>query len=114
MSKTDEFPQTEERQEGVPDNTAAQQAAHRAAEAQWEKEQTWPLWQVEILGDECEWVARPGVNLDEEGNPQSWVAPAKATVDCRAQSEDQAKMLALQHNPGYHTVTKVTKRDEEK
>lgn len=91
-------------------NTAEQIEAHKAAEAQWEKESKWPVFEVEIEGDETEWAARPGVNLDDDGEPQPWMAKATATVVLHAKSKDHAGALALRANPEYHTVLKVTEQ----
>lgn len=93
----------------VAANTAEQKAAHKAQEAAWAEESTWPIYQVVIEGDEVEWVAREGVNLDDDGTPQPWTAKAVATVSCHARSEEHAKMLALRDNPTYHTITSVKK-----
>lgn len=88
-------------------NTPEQKAFHQAQEDAWADEQSWPIFQVEIEGDEVEWKARPGVNEDEDGVAQPWNAPAKATVTCHARSAEHAKMLALRDNPTYHTVNSV-------
>lgn len=82
------------------------------SEAVWEAERSWPRWQVVVTGDEVEWVARAGVNLDEDGVPQPWRAPAKATVDVRARNAEHAKALALAASPGYHSVESVREVEE--
>lgn len=107
----DEKVQTEPLPEGVPENTEEQNRAIQDAEAAWEEERSWPIWEVEIEGPEVEWRARPGVNEDDEGNPQPWNAPAHATVQMHAPSEDFARARALQHNPGYHKVLSVKTLD---
>jgi hypothetical protein len=117
-------------------NTAAQKAAHDASEARWAEEQTWPLFQVEIEGDEVPWEPRANPLYWEQENPDdprtAWipksklpdharvengkvVMTARATVTCKAKSAEMAKMMALRDNPDYHTVTKVKeiKQDEE-
>ena len=78
----------------------------RLAEEQWAREQKWPLWNVVISGDEVEYVGRPGVN---DGKP--WKDTARASVRLKAKNEDHAKAIALQANPGYHTVESVDKLD---
>lgn len=108
----------------VAPNTAAQVATHEDAAAAWEKERKQPLWQLVLTGDDAVWVARPGTNVAVEdrhlelqlgddvvhsgdyaaGDPMPWVAPAKASVQLRAATADQAKARALAHNPEYHTV----------
>lgn len=93
-------------------NTEEQERLHAEQEARWAEESSWPLWQVEISGDEVEWVARPGVNEDENGVPQPWNAPAVATVTLLAKNEDHAKALALNANPSYHTVNSVTELEK--
>lgn len=94
-------------EEKAPRNTAEQKAYHEAQEAAWAEEQTWPLYQIEITGDEVTWNARPGVNEDEDGVPQPWTEIARATVTCFGRSEEHAKALALMRNPGYHTVESI-------
>jgi hypothetical protein len=82
------------------------------SEAVWEAERAWPLWQVVITGDEVDWVARAGVNVDDDGVAQPWRAAAKATVTLRARNEEHAKALALAASPGYHSVESVREVDE--
>lgn len=116
-------------------NTPAQVAAHEANEKAAALEITWDLYQVELSGDEVEWVARPNptywnaVEDPNTGQVTHWepkaahelpagaslhpetgsvVMKAQALVQCRARNEDHAKMLAMRDNPSYHTVDKVT------
>lgn len=120
--------------EEIP-NTPAQQAFHNAQEAAWEEEQTWPMWQVELSGDDVPWVPRKDENYWQPVDPNDpdspWepkpedelpddativdgnvVRTARAVVSCRARSEEQAKMMALRDNPAYHTVESVTKVEQ--
>lgn len=60
-----------------------------------------------MTGDEVEWVARPGVNLDARGRPQPWRAPARGVIRVSATSKDEAVALAAAANPEYHTVESV-------
>jgi hypothetical protein len=76
----------------------------RAAEEAWAEEQTWPVYRVVITGDEVDYVARPGVNEDENGVPQPYVAVARAVCDVQAVNEKVAEARALADNKGYHTV----------
>lgn len=73
------------------------------------------LYRVTITGDEVEWVARPGVNEDDDGNPQPWVATAQAQVTLRARDQEEAAKYALRANEeaGYHTVAEVVYVDED-
>lgn len=111
-------------------NTLPQEQAHAENEKQAALEATWPLFQVELSGDEAEWVARPnplywfengegtwvpredlpeGVTVNNNGNI---VMTARAIVTCRAKNEDMAKMRAMSHNPDYHTVEEVKQISE--
>lgn len=108
-------------------NTKAQQEFHEAQEAAALEQATWPLYKVEILGDDREWVPRNDErywkleNPDEPAGPDNpWVSidgnpvimPAKGTVTLRARSEDMARMMALRDNPDYHTIESVTLVEE--
>lgn len=100
-------------------NTALQIAAHKAQEEAWAEQQTWPLFQVVITGDEVEWVPRNDERywkLSDPDDPTSkWVSktgdpvvlPARATVTMLARNEEMAKMMALRDNPDYYTVENV-------
>jgi hypothetical protein len=109
-------------------NTAAQKAAHEANEKRAAEEATWPLFQVEIEGDEVPWVPRADPQHWEQEDPDdpntAWVPKktqpagarlengqvvktARATVTCRAKSKEMAKMMALRDNADYHTVNSV-------
>lgn len=113
-------------------NTAEQIAAHKAAEEQWAKERTWPLYDIVLSGDPVEWVPRKDERYWEPADandPNSvWVPKAahelpkdaelkggqvvrvaRCTVTCHARNEETAKALALSHNPEYHTVESVKK-----
>jgi len=132
--------------EPIPETTARQAAIVTEAEKAWAEEQTWPLFDVVLVGDEAPWVPRRDPRYWQPADPNNpdspWVPlPAKAlpddarladveqvndkgetvtvsmvhrvsraTVTCRARSEEHAKMLALRDNPTYHTVESVTKR----
>lgn len=114
-------------------NTPAQEAAHLKNEARAAEEATWPIFRVEIAGDEVAWNARPNptywqanpdpktadaepwIPLPQEELPEhakvvdgQVVMVAYAMVDCHAKTEEQAKMLALRDNPDYHTILSVT------
>jgi hypothetical protein len=127
-------PQIEERQEGVPDNTPAQDEHNAKAEAQWAEEQKWPLFEVVISGDDAVWVPRKDERYwrpEDPNDPNSaWVPRAaeelpddaylsddgqvvremRGTVLVRAKSEEHARMLALRDNTEYHSVESVTKK----
>lgn len=125
----DKVVQIEPRPEGVPDNTKEQSQMVKDQAAQWEVERTWPIWEVELVGDDVEWVPRAderfwelkdpndknsgwvpkatlpdGATLSADGNV---VRPHRALIQCRAPSEDYARMLALRDNPACHTVVKA-------
>jgi hypothetical protein len=68
------------------------------------------VYTVVLTGPETEWVARAGVNEDEDGVPQPFTAPAKATVTLRARSSGEAKAAALRTHPDYEAVESVKKR----
>lgn len=87
-------------------NTPEQIAAIRRAEELWAREQTWPRWQVELTGDEVEYTARGGVNMDDDGVPQPYTDTARCSVILRAPNEEYARAQALRANmdAGYHTV----------
>lgn len=65
------------------------------------------LWEVVMEGDEVEWQARPGVNLNRQGVPRPWKAPAQGRIQLRAPSKDEAVFVARLRNPEYHTVKSV-------
>lgn len=73
------------------------------------------LYRVSLEGDEVEWIARPGVNEDDDGVPQPWTALAYAQVTIRARDQDEAAKYALRVNEsdGYHTVTEIVYVDED-
>lgn len=115
---------------------AKKDVSTKRSEEQWEKEQQWPIFQVEIEGDETYWQPRPDdryweekvIATDEETGEDitAWVPKAqkdlpkgatlknkgihmtaRGAVTVRAQTDEQAKMMALRDNPDYHTVTSV-------
>jgi hypothetical protein len=119
--------------ETLAKNTAAQKAAHEAHEARVAEEQTWPLWQVEIEGDEVPWEPRPDTMYWQQEDPNDprtkWipkdklpsharvengmvVKKARATVNMHAKTEQMAQMMALRDNPDYHTITSTEKVKE--
>lgn len=82
------------------------------------------LYKVVLEGDEVEWVHRDADEyfeldksgarkLDDDGNPipRTVVKPARADVTLRARSDDEAKSIALRHNPDFHTVLSCEKQD---
>lgn len=123
-------------QTSPPANTPQQEAAHAAQEAAWAEEQTWPLYQVRLVGDEVEWVPRPNPTYwneqTDENGVTSWVPKsadelpehaslhettgnvvmtAVCVVTVHAKNEDHAKALSMAANPGYHTVDEVQQLD---
>lgn len=97
----------------LEENTEEQEAATRASEERWERERNWPLWRVILTGDTVTYVARAGMNLDDDGVPQPWNDLARCEVTLRAPNKDYAKMLALRANEdaGYHTVESAGELD---
>lgn len=111
------------------ENTPEQIAAHEANERRAAEEAKWPIFKVDLLGDDAEWEARPNpdywmddgekwVPKDADDLPEGAsihpdsgkvVMPATATVTLHARNEEHAKMLALkvEEDAGYHTVTNV-------
>lgn len=92
-------------------------AGHEA----WEAEKNYPLWRVDIEGDEVEYTPRPDpsgkdfVQKDMQVDGRTitvWVSKtgkpvmrkAYGRVYLRAVNEDYARAKALSDNPGYHTV----------
>lgn len=110
--------------EDLDPTTKEQQEAIDKQNAQAELEQTWPVWIVNLEGDEVPHAFRPEPDFyDEENRPRTGemnddgslkeghaeklVRMAKARVLLRAKSEDMAKARALAANPDYHTVASV-------
>jgi len=85
------------------------------SEEQWEIERTWPLFKVVLTGDEVEYVARAGMNENEDGVPQPWRAIARCEVLVRAKNDEHAKALAFRSevDAGYHTVESVQEVEDE-
>lgn len=81
----------------------------RKAEEAWAEEKTWPLFKVVLTGPEIEYKARPGINLNDDGDPEPWVAPARCTCYVQAINEEIAKARALSDNLdlGVDTVESV-------
>lgn len=91
-------------------NTPEQLAALKAQEDLAAEEAKWPLWEVHLSGDETEHVARAGVNLDKQGNPQPYKAVARAQVFTKARSRDEAVARAMNANPSMHTVDQAKEK----
>lgn len=98
--------------------TEEQQASIDRQNALAEEEGTWPIFTVELQGDETEWAFREAPEYyDEDGNPRDGEAAPKVrkAATCQvllhARNEDMAKARALNANPDYHTVVSVTENE---
>jgi hypothetical protein len=106
------------------ETTREQLDAIAEQDERWQKEKEWPVFEVNLAGDEIEWEFRDHPDYyDKSGRPRTGAKDedgnllpghaerlrkvAACSTRLHAQSKDQAAARALTDNPEYHTVVEV-------